>query len=199
MPDELHSAGRGEGHGGGPVCPPPSPPCPAPSPFRPSFLPQPSCLGRLLQLTDRTALVSLDLCHFVPMSCPCFLCPRLSPSLLMASQHSLLSLALCHSAPSCHPLAISPTLHGPPRRICCSPLRGLCHPPCSNLTTIKKKKGRKGTSWFPSGRWSPGGLWIRLQGLATPLLQFSLPPRQSLLGDPACAPASDASSIVSPT
>lgn len=76
MPDELHSAGRGEGHGEGPVCPPPSPPLQAPSPFRPSFLSQPSCLRCLLYLTDPTSpCLSLDLCHFVPVSCPCFPVP----------------------------------------------------------------------------------------------------------------------------
>lgn len=158
MPDELHSAGRGEGHREGPICPPPSPPLQAPSLFRPSFLSQPSCLRCLLYLSDPTSpCLSLSLC-------PCFLslfsyassCPHLSCWL-----HNI---PYCLTLSHCHPLTMSLTLHGPPLRIHCSPLHGLCHPLCSNLMKIKKKKERKGTSRFSSVQWSPCGLWIRLQG-----------------------------------
>lgn len=149
MPDELHNAGQGEGHGEGPFCPPPSPPLQAPSPFRPSFLAQPTCLRCSLHLTDPMShCLSLDLCHFVPGFCPCSsvsLPVPISPDGFTTFSTVSRTVSLC-------PI-LSPSDHfsDPPWP---SPLHGLCHPLCSKLRKIK----RNGTSWFSSVQWNPGGL-----------------------------------------
>lgn len=126
----------------------PSPP--GPFPLQALFLPWAQLFWALLQLTDRTALVS-GILSLRLVVLPLFPVPRLSPSLLMASATFPTVSRTVSLVPSCHPLAISPnsSMALPPRLLL--PPAWACLPPCSNLTTIKRKREGKAPVGFLQG------------------------------------------------